>query len=120
LSTLIAILEEILREFQSFAVVATHSPILLQQVPRRYVRVLKRLGFRTTIGLPSLETFGEDLGELTRHVLDLAEPEQDFHAVLDRLVSEGMNAEEIEAMFERGLPLPAQIYLQSIITEDDE
>lgn len=120
LSTLIAILEEILREFQSFAVIATHSPILLQQVPRRYVRVLKRLGFRTTIGLPSLETFGEDLGELTRHVLDLAEPEQDFHAVLDRLVGEGMNAEEIEAMFERGLPLPAQIYLQSLITEDDE
>jgi energy-coupling factor transporter ATP-binding protein EcfA2 len=79
LSTLIAILHEILREFQSFAIVATHSPILLQQVPRRFVRVMRRRGAKTTIGLPPLETFGEDLGELTRRVLDLAEPEIDFH-----------------------------------------
>ena len=119
LSTLIAILDEILREYQSFAIIATHSPILLQQVPRRYVRVLKRRGSRTTIALPSLETFGEDLGELTRHVLDLTEPEQDFHAVLDRLVADGMSAEQIEAMFERGLPLPAQIYLESLTLKDE-
>jgi hypothetical protein len=57
LSTLIAILDEILREFQSFAVIAMHSPILLQQVPRRYVRVLRRRGSRTSIGLPNIETF---------------------------------------------------------------
>lgn len=120
LSTLIAILDEILREFQSFAVIATHSPILLQQVPRRYVRVLRRRGSRTSIGLPNIETFGEDLGELTRHVLDLAEPEQDFHSVLDRLVDRGMSAEQIQAMFERGLPLPAQIYLESLTIEADE
>jgi predicted ATPase len=119
LSTLIAILDEILREYQSFAIIATHSPILLQQVPRRYVRVLKRRGSRTTIGLPTLETFGEDLGELTRHVLDLTEPEQDFHAVLDRLVAEGLSAEQIEAMFERGLPLAARIYLESLTLEDE-
>lgn len=119
LSTLIAIFHEILSEFQSFAIIATHSPILLQQVPRRYVRVLKRRGSRTTIGLPGLETFGEDIGELTRHVLDLAEPEQDFHSLLDRLVSEGSSSEDIQAMFERGLPLPVQIYLDSLTTEDE-
>lgn len=118
LSTLIAILHEILREFQSFAIVATHSPILLQQVPRRYVRLMKRRGAKTTIGLPPLETFGEDLGELTRRVLDLAEPEIDFHAFIERLVLDGKSGAEIRAMFERGLPLPVEIYLDSLTSEE--
>jgi predicted ATP-dependent endonuclease of OLD family len=119
LSTMIAILHEILREFQSFAIIATHSPILLQQVPRRFVRLMKRRDGKTAIGLPPLETFGEDLGELTRRVLDLAEPEIDFHALIDRLVLEGKTRTEIRAMFERGLPLPVEIYLDSITTEED-
>jgi energy-coupling factor transporter ATP-binding protein EcfA2 len=117
LSTMIAILHEILREFQSFAVVATHSPILLQQVPRRYVRLMRRRGAKTTIGLPPLETFGEDLGELTRRVLDLTEPEIDFHALIEKLVIDGNSATEIRAMFERGLPLPVEIYLDSLTSE---
>jgi len=118
LSTLIAILHEILQEFQSFAIVATHSPILLQQVPRRFVRLLRRRGAKTTIRLPPLETFGEDLGELTRRVLDLAEPEIDFHALIERLVQEGKTASEIREMFERGLPLPVEIYLDSLTSEE--
>jgi predicted ATPase len=119
LSTMIAILNEILNEYDSFAVIATHSPILLQQVPRRYVRVMRRHGNKTSIALPPLETFGEDLGELTRRVLDLAEPEIDFHVLIDRLIAEGRTAEQIQAMFERGLPLPAQIYLDSRISEGE-
>lgn len=119
LSTLIAILHEILDEFQSFAIVATHSPILLQQVPRRYVRLMKRRGAKTSITLPPLETFGEDLGELTRRALDLTEPEIDFHALIERLVTEGKTAKEIRAMFERGLPLPVDIYLDSLTERSD-
>jgi predicted ATP-binding protein involved in virulence len=120
LSTMIAILEEILREFHSFAVIATHSPIVLQQVPRRYVRWLKRRGSKTTVALPTIETFGEDLGELTRRVLDLAEPEKDFHAVVDKWVSEGETGETIRAKFDREMPLPVQIYLESILPDQDE
>ncbi|WP_315727466.1 MULTISPECIES: AAA family ATPase [unclassified Bradyrhizobium] len=114
LSTMIAILHEILDEFDSFAIIATHSPILLQQVPRRFVRLMKRRGSRTSITLPPLETFGEDLGELTRRALDLAEPEIDFHALIERLLTSGKSADEIRAMFERGLPLPVEIYLDSL------
>ncbi|GEP54646.1 hypothetical protein RSO01_18120 [Reyranella soli] len=120
LSTLVAILGEILHEFASFSIIATHSPILVQQVPHRYVRILRRRGGQTTIRQPPIETFGEDLGELTRKILDLAEPERDFHVVLDRLFGDGNSAAEIEAMFEKGLPLPAQIYLESLSSEEEE
>ena len=82
------------------------------------MRVLNRRGARTSIGLPSLETFGEDLGELTRRVLDLAEPERDYHSILDRLM-EDHTAEEIEILFERGMPLPVQIYLESLNGENE-
>jgi energy-coupling factor transporter ATP-binding protein EcfA2 len=119
LSTLIAILEEILQEFQSFAIVATHSPILLQQVPRRYVRLMKRQGSFTSIGLPPLETFGEDVGELTRRVFELTEPERDFHVVIDRLIAKGYSADAIRLMFDRELPLPVQIYLDSVLSDDE-
>ena len=75
---------------------------------------MKRRSTNTSIKLPPLETFGEDLGELTRRALDLAEPEIDFHALIERLVTDGKGPEEIKKMLELGLPLPAEIYLDSL------
>ena len=62
LSTFIAALNETLDEFDSYAIVATHSPIVLQQVPRRYVRQFVRTNTnRPRVRGLQFECFGEDL-----------------------------------------------------------
>ena len=120
LTTVLAALNQTLREFDSYAVVATHSPILLQQVPSRYVRVFTRDNTdRPNIRTPNFETFGEDLGELTRRVLGLADPETDFTHVLDVLFEQHGSAEAVEALFPYPLGVPAQMHLFKL-EEDPE
>ena len=108
-----------MKEFDSFAVVSTHSPILLQQVPSRYVQVFNRIGNLPNIGPLEHESFGEDLGELTRSVLGLQEPERDYTHVLRRLLSKNGSVEAVEKLFGDKLGLPAVAFLQSLSDEED-
>lgn len=115
LTTFISALNETLDEFDSYAIVATHSPIVLQQVPSRYVRQF----VRTNTNKPRVrglqfECFGEDLGEITRNVLDLADPERDFTDVLDKLFDEHGSAAGVAGLFESGLGLPAMAHLYAL------
>lgn len=125
LTTVIAALNETLREFDSYAVIATHSPILLQQIPSRYVRVFNRDGMdQPEIRVLNFESFGEDLGELSRRVLGLADPERDFTHVIDELYREYGSVERVQALFPYPLGVPAQAHLfgldQNINEETDE
>jgi predicted ATPase len=115
LTSVIAALNDTLREFDSYAVVASHSPILLQQIPNRYVRVFTRDNMdRPEIKVPTFETFGEDLGELARRVLGLADPERDFTHVLNELYKRYGSAEAIRALFPYPLGVPAQAHLYAL------
>ena len=112
LTTVIAALNQTLTEFDSYAVVATHSPILLQQIPSRYVRVFTRDSFdHPRVNTPTFESFGEDLGELTRRVLGLADPETDFTHILTALFKRHGSAQEVAAIFPYPLGVPAQLHL---------
>jgi len=117
LSSVAAALEDVLGEYDSYAIVATHSPFLLQQVPSPFVRVFQRIDDVPLIEPLAIESFGEDLGELTRLVLGLADPERDFTAVLDGLMERHGSAEAVEALFPEGLGLQARAYLYGL--EDD-
>ncbi len=117
LSSVAASLDDVLNEYDSFAIVATHSPFLLQQVPSPFVRIFRRTDDVPHIEPLTIESFGEDLGELNRLVLGLADPERDFTATLDTLMERHGSAKEVEALFPAGLGLQARAYLYGL--EDD-
>lgn len=118
LSSVIASLDDVLNEYDSYAIVATHSPVLLQQVPSPFVRIFRRIEDVPIIEPLEIESFGEDLGELSRLVLGLADPERDFTDTLTTLMRRHGSAAEVEALFPDGLGLQARAYLYGL--EDDE
>lgn len=71
-----------LERYDSFGVVATHSPVVLQEVPARNVRVLRRSFDELAVEVPDVETFAENLGLLTRQVFSLDSSTTDFQSVL--------------------------------------
>ncbi len=114
LSSVILIFQEILEDYCSYAVIATHSPLILQQVPARYVHILSRDGTITNTKKMRTESFGEELGTLYENVFGLAEPELDYHDFLDKLYNDGHSFNEIESMFGNKLSLNVRMYLQSL------
>jgi hypothetical protein len=63
-------------------VIATHSPVVLQEVPRSCVWRLRRVGEFVFAERPQLETFGENVGALTQEIFGLEITASGFHQVL--------------------------------------
>lgn len=63
------ILQEILGDFESFAIIATHSAIITREVPENSVHVIKfDESAQPLIIHPSIKTFGADIGTITNYV----------------------------------------------------
>jgi predicted ATPase len=82
LSAFIRALSDLLVNRNGVAVVATHSPVVLQEVPRACVSVMSRAGEIVTVDRPQLETFGENVGILTNEVFGLEVAATGFHRML--------------------------------------
>ncbi|MBD5585848.1 MAG: AAA family ATPase, partial [Clostridia bacterium] len=58
-------------EYTSLVLVATHSPVILQETLKKNVLVVKREGNRFFFRCPRIETFGENIGNITDEVFNL-------------------------------------------------
>ena len=82
LSSFIRALSELLHDRNGLAVVGTHSPVVLQEIPRNCVWKIHRSGDLSTAERPLIETFGENVGVLTREVFGLQVKESGFYKML--------------------------------------
>lgn len=103
----------VLTEVNALCVVATHSPVLLQETLARHVRRVRRTGRTLQLTEPALETFGENVGILTYDTFGLTASSTDFHKILDLLVSGCDDVDEIDELFEPGLSAQARAYVLS-------
>jgi predicted ATPase len=103
----------------SYCVLATHSPVALQETPARFVQVLRRFGESTSVVKPVSETFGENIGILTRDAFDLNSSETDYHGVLEGLAAD-LTIDEIENLFGHRLGFQARSYIISIQKQKSE
>lgn len=101
----------ILEESNAVCVVATHSPVILQETMARHVRVVQRVGEDLNVRQPKLETFGENIGLLTYDTFGLTASSSDFHLALNQLADGLRSVEEIDPIFSPGLSSQARAYV---------
>ncbi|PYF98296.1 AAA domain-containing protein, putative AbiEii toxin, Type IV TA system [Georgenia satyanarayanai] len=82
LSALMRAISDLMEERNGIAIVATHSPVVLQEVPRSCVHLISRSGRRLGVHSLDVETFGESTGVLTSMVFGLEVSHTGFHALL--------------------------------------
>lgn len=92
----------ILEKTESFAVVTTHSPIVLQEVPRSHVSIMRHIDRSVAFHKPSLETFGENLDILTTEAFHLDNSQSTFSGHLAALARE-KSPEDVFALFSDGI-----------------
>ena len=120
LSAFIRALADLLIKRNGVAILATHSPVVLQEVPKSCVTVLRRIGDVVIAEEPSTETFGENVGVLTREVFDLEVTTAGFHQLLREAVEiERLDYEGVVARFEGQLGAEARAIARALISERD-
>ena len=110
-ASLFVVLSRILKANDSYAVIATHSPIVLQEIPAKRVLLFIRRGATTSSAPLGMESFGESITELTRHVFKTIEVDSPYKETLSRLSKGAKSPEEVLERFPEGLGVAAQAYV---------
>lgn len=102
----------ILKEFKSYMIISTHSPIVLQEVPSRYIHIMDRVEEGIIVRKPEIECFGNNISEITTEIFRVKDNENNYKVIIDELLKE-YTKEEIISEFNEGLSMNALIYLHS-------
>lgn len=121
LSAMMHALRLILRRFESFALVATHSPVVVQECLAKHVHIIRREGDLVSIRPVKSETFGESIGLITAQVFGMESNATDFHEVLSRLIAKHKSLEKIEKLFlDELMSNQARAYVITKLSSEDE
>lgn len=119
LSAFTRALSELLQDRNGVAIIATHSPVVLQEVPKSCVWKITRSRLAISNSRPEIHTFGENIGILTREVFGLEVVKSGFHQILQKAVLEGGSFEGIMTDYDYQLGLEAQAILRAMILHRD-
>ena len=82
LGSFVRAIADLLSKRNGVCIFATHSPVVLQEIPRSCVTLLSRSGDLTVSRRPEIETFAENVGTLTREVFGLEVSASGHHKLL--------------------------------------
>lgn len=119
LSALVRSLSQLLHKQNGVAIIATHSPVVLQEIPKSCVWKLYRERVSSEKFRPEIETFGENVGTLTREVFRLEVEKSGFHTLLREAVASGGTYEEILSQFQGSLGFEARGILRAMTINRD-
>jgi hypothetical protein len=120
LSGVMRALGRLLDRYDSFAVLATHSPIVLQEVPARSVRIFERFDDGPDDGVMvskyPRESFGAPLDEIVRFGFRVNAEERNFHQRLEQMMKEDgkWTREDVEAVLQEPLSLSSRLLVEQI------
>lgn len=115
LSAFIRSLSELLIHRNGVAIIATHSPVILQEVPKSCAWILNRSGISAKAERPERETFGENVGTLTHEVFGLEVTNAGFYNLLKDSVNENDNYEELLSSFNNQLSSEAKAISRALL-----
>jgi hypothetical protein len=121
LSAFIRSLSNLLISRNGVAIAATHSPVVLPEVPKSCVWVLPRTGNTSHADRPQLETFGENVGVLTREVFGLEVTNSGYHTMLrDAIEDDWLDYNEVIQKFKKQLGAEARAIVRGLIANREE
>lgn len=120
LSAFIRSLSELLHDRNGVAIIATHSPVVLQEVPKTCVWKINRYRLEMACRRPDEETFGENVGTLTREIFGLEVVKSGFHQLLIESVEKGGSYEDLLDEYKHQLGFEAKAILKTLVMHRDK
>lgn len=115
ISNLMRTFYRLLDIFNSYAIFSTHSPIVVQEIPSRYIQVLDKCDGRLNVRSPEVECFGENISNIISDIFDVSYTESNYKTIINKVV-ESLSEQEVQDLFDGELSLNALIYLKSCYT----
>ena len=119
LSALTRALSHLLRSATRSPIMATHSPVVLQEIPKDCVWILDFDGWSRQAERPNIETYGSDVSTLTHEVFQLEVAMSSYHRELAALADEGLTYAEALDRLKGRLGLEGRSILRSLCLRNE-
>ncbi|MCL1125590.1 AbiJ-related protein [Shewanella surugensis] len=109
---------ELISEFESYCIIATHSPIIIQEMFSRDVLIISREENVPSVKKIGVESFGENLSVITEEIFGNRAIPKFYEMTIRKLVKRYKTYDVVlEVMKEGNLPLSlnVRLYLQSLV-----
>jgi len=117
---LIKLLYELLEEFNSYMVIGTHSPMIIQQIPSKYITKIIDNGDKVVAKPLWIESFWNNISEITYDVFGSDDQGSFYKESIIDLFSKWMKRDQILQFFERPLSLNMRLFLDTLYSKEDE
>lgn len=121
IASLVNAVYEITSLFKSFCIFATHSPIIIQEIPAKNIVILERDENYVSVRFLENESFGENLTIITQEIFGGKEVPQNFVNQISKLVDAGMSRSEIHKVImsdDRPLSLTVALHINSLTAKE--
>lgn len=120
LSSFLRAITELVNERNGVAIVATHSPVVLQEVPRSCVWRLVRFGDHKTAFRPNFETFAENVGILTNDIFSLESVESGYKKLIKDSINQSSTYESVQKTFNYQIGAEGRAFIRTILPRKSE
>lgn len=123
ISQLMNTIYELVDEFKSFCIIATHSPLVVRELLSKNVYVIDREEDSVSVRRIGLESFGENLTTLTDEVFGNKDIPKQYRKIIQQLKLEGKSYEQIISLLQFDdvpLSLNTRIYIKSQFVQNEE
>ena len=108
LSAFTRTLSDLLIQTNSVAIVATHSPVVLQEVPKSCVWKLRRVGEQAVAERLTIESFGENVGTLTNEIFGLEVTNSGYYGIIKQALKQVDSYEDVIDYFQNQVGMEAR------------
>jgi predicted ATPase len=119
LSAFIRVLSDLLIHKNGVAIIATHSPVILQEVPKSCAWKIRRNGNLSVVDRLERESFGENVDTITREVFGLEVTNSGFHKLLKDSVNDLHNYELVLNQFNGQLGMEARSIVRALLQNNN-
>lgn len=118
ITQLVSIIYDLVDQFDSYCVIATHSPLIVQSLKSDSVYITEREENIFSIRKIGSESFGENLSKITDEIFGNRDVSQEYKKIIQNLISNDKSYEEVVKILESEevpLSLNAKMYIKSLI-----
>ncbi|TDM48749.1 hypothetical protein ETI06_09760 [Macrococcoides goetzii] len=115
LATYIRTISHILMQQNGVCIVSTHSPVVMQEIDKECVHIIELNKGERIIKKPNINTYGENIGILTREVFNYEIERTGFYNDLKMSAKEGKKYEQILEDYNFALGMEAKSLLRILV-----
>ena len=119
LSSMIRGISRMLIKRNGVAIISTHSPIVLQEIPGSCTWILNRVGETINARRPEIETFGTNIGVLTNEIFGYEVRRTGFNTLLQKAVDKYNDYEIVLGVFNNQLGDEAKSMIRIMLKQKE-